>query len=79
MDLIKAAIHSERIPPEREGHYRRLFGRDPEGTKRLLARLEPVPGLAAPQPTDARGQIASSAGLAVTPHPSGGYYVAERS
>ena len=80
MDLIKDAIRAERIPPEREGHYRRLFARDPERTKRLLARLEPVPGLASmePQPANSRGPIASSAGLPVTPHPSGGYYV-ERS
>jgi phage I-like protein len=79
MDYIKKAIAAGKILPDREGHYRRLMARNPVATKRLLDRLHPVPGLAATQPanTTRRGPIASSAGLPVAPHPSGGFYVVE--
>jgi hypothetical protein len=80
MTLIDDAIRAGEIPESRRAHYETLYARDPRGTAKLLASLEPVPSLGrlttVPAPT--RGPIASAAGLAVKPHPMGGY-VAERS
>lgn len=79
MDYINDAIRTGRILPEREAHYRRLFAANPEGTKRVLARLHPLPGLASvAQPLDsARGPIGSDAGRRIAAGAMGGYVLEE--
>ena len=78
--VVEQAILVGKFPESRRAHYERLYTRDPAGTKRLIATLEPVPGLKAParRASSPRGIIRSSAGLPLRPHPRGGYYV-ERS
>jgi hypothetical protein len=39
--LIDAAVQEGKFPPARAAHYRRLMEADPEGTQRLIAKLEP--------------------------------------
>jgi hypothetical protein len=78
VDVIKEAIQAGKLLPERVGHYRRLLERDPDGTKRTLAKLVALPGLSVEQPANStRGPIASSAGLPIEAHPLGGYRVVE--
>jgi hypothetical protein len=79
VDYINEAIRTGRILPEREAHYRRLFAINPEGTKRVLARLHPVPGLASlEQPANStRGPIGSDAGRRIAAGSMGGYVLEE--
>jgi hypothetical protein len=76
---IDSAIEAGKFPESRRAYYEREMARDPEGTKRLIASLEPglPPGskLLQRKPEVRRGPIKSSAGLPLRPHPMGGYYV----
>jgi hypothetical protein len=79
VDLIKEAIRTGRIVPQREAHYRELLASNPERTRRILATLEPVPGLATPQPANStRGPIGSDAGRRIAAGAMGGYVLEER-
>lgn len=40
-DLIAAAVRDERIPASRADHYAQRFAQDPEGTAKVLAKLQP--------------------------------------
>jgi hypothetical protein len=78
MSVIDEAIAAGKFPESRRRHYERLLARDPERTRRLIASLQPVPGLDALATEPRRGPIASDAGRALIPHPFGGYVVERR-
>jgi hypothetical protein len=77
--VVDKAIQAGKFPESRRAYYEREMARDPAGTKRLIASLEPglPPGARLPKakPEVQRGPIRSSAGLPLRPHPMGGYYV----
>jgi hypothetical protein len=77
--VVDSAIRAGKFPEARRAYWEKEMARDPEGTERLIASLEPglPPGARLPKakPVVQRGPIRSSAGLPLLSHPLGGYYV----
>jgi hypothetical protein len=76
--VVEDAIKAGKVSKERAAYWEKEMLRDPEGTKRLIASLEPglPPGGKLPRSLKRvhRDKIKSQAGRPVRPHPMGGYY-----